>query len=95
MSRCFGSVSSPPPRRRRVRAGLPASFYRRGEERVQKGVAQARIAPPRRVLAQFSPLPQRGVIRRVKLPAGQKLVALTFDLCEQASEIAGYQGGNR
>jgi peptidoglycan/xylan/chitin deacetylase (PgdA/CDA1 family) len=68
-------------------------LYRRGEERVQKGVAQAHIAPPRRVLAQFSPLPQRGVIRRVKLPAGQKLVALTFDLCEQASEIAGYQGG--
>ena len=34
---------------------------------------------------------QEGV--RVKLPAGQKLVALTFDLCEQPSEISGYQGG--
>jgi peptidoglycan/xylan/chitin deacetylase (PgdA/CDA1 family) len=67
--------------------------HRSGEERVQKGVKQARIAPPQRVLADYSPLPQRGAVRRVKLPAGQKLVALTFDLCEQPFEIAGYQGG--
>ncbi|MCX5511983.1 polysaccharide deacetylase family protein [Kaistia algarum] len=31
-----------------------------------------------------------GVVRRVKLPAGQKLVALTFDLCEAGREVAGY-----
>ncbi|MGF1651031.1 MAG: polysaccharide deacetylase family protein [Hyphomicrobiaceae bacterium] len=31
-------------------------------------------------------------IRRVKLPPGLKLVALTFDLCEQPHEISGYQG---
>jgi peptidoglycan/xylan/chitin deacetylase (PgdA/CDA1 family) len=31
-------------------------------------------------------------IRRVDLPPGVKLVALTFDLCEQPREIAGYQG---
>jgi peptidoglycan-N-acetylglucosamine deacetylase len=35
----------------------------------------------------------RGSIRRVKLPAGQKLVALTFDLCEAPGEVAGYDGG--
>ena len=35
----------------------------------------------------------RGVIRRVKLPPGKKLVALTFDLCETRYEVAGYQGG--
>lgn len=29
-------------------------------------------------------------IRRVRLPDDQKLVALTFDLCEQADEITGY-----
>jgi peptidoglycan/xylan/chitin deacetylase (PgdA/CDA1 family) len=67
--------------------------HRQGEEHLQKGVKQARIAPPQRTLADYSPIPQRGAVRRVKLPAGQKLVALTFDLCEQPSEIAGYQGG--
>jgi peptidoglycan/xylan/chitin deacetylase (PgdA/CDA1 family) len=67
--------------------------HRNGEEHVQKGVKQARIPPPVRGLADYSPLPQRGAVRRVKLPAGQKLIALTFDLCEQPSEIAGYQGG--
>ena len=35
----------------------------------------------------------RGSIRRVDLPKGsRKLIALTFDLCEQWSEIAGYDG---
>lgn len=34
----------------------------------------------------------RGAIRRVALPAGKKLVALTFDLCETAGEAAGYDG---
>ena len=34
----------------------------------------------------------RGAIRRVELPAGRKLIALTFDLCEQWGEIAGYDG---
>src|SRR5262245_17708371 len=65
---------------------------REGEERVHKGVRQALIAPPRRALADFSPIAPHGLVRRVKLPAGQKLVALTFDLCEQPSEISGYQG---
>jgi peptidoglycan/xylan/chitin deacetylase (PgdA/CDA1 family) len=31
-----------------------------------------------------------GVIRRVNLPAGQKTIALTFDLCQTVSPIAGY-----
>jgi peptidoglycan/xylan/chitin deacetylase (PgdA/CDA1 family) len=33
-----------------------------------------------------------GAIRRVTLPPGRKLIALTFDLCEQPGEIAGYDG---
>ena len=33
-----------------------------------------------------------GSIRRVALPPGKKLIALTFDLCEQPGEIAGYDG---
>ena len=72
----------------------PGDFaHRMGDERVQKGVKPARIVPPRRTLAEYSPIAQRGAVRRVKLPAGRKLVALTFDLCEQPFEIAGYQGG--
>jgi peptidoglycan/xylan/chitin deacetylase (PgdA/CDA1 family) len=31
-------------------------------------------------------------VRRVKLPKGRKLVALTFDLCEVAHQVAGYDG---
>lgn len=34
----------------------------------------------------------QGAIRRVALPPGKKLIAITFDLCEQPSEIAGYDG---
>lgn len=52
--------------------------------------------PPTGAVAPFSPLPAsltHGVIRRVNLPPGKKLVALTFDLCEEPYEIAGYQGG--
>jgi hypothetical protein len=41
--------------------------YRKGEERVQRGLRQARIAPPQRTLAEYTPIPQRGAVRRVKL----------------------------
>lgn len=34
----------------------------------------------------------RGSVRRVDLPPGVKLVALTFDFCETAGEVAGYDG---
>lgn len=34
----------------------------------------------------------RGSIRRVNIPGGEKVIALTFDLCEQRGEIAGYDG---
>jgi peptidoglycan/xylan/chitin deacetylase (PgdA/CDA1 family) len=32
-------------------------------------------------------------IRRVRLPPGKNLIALTFDLCEQADDITGYDRG--
>jgi peptidoglycan/xylan/chitin deacetylase (PgdA/CDA1 family) len=38
------------------------------------------------------PAALRGAIRSIKLPPGKKLIALTFDLCEQVGEIAGYDG---
>lgn len=34
----------------------------------------------------------RNVIRRVRLPGGDKVLALTFDLCERASNRTGYRG---
>lgn len=43
-------------------------------------------------VAAAAPTPFTGVVRRVTLPAGRKLVALTFDLCETAGETAGYDG---
>ncbi len=58
------------------------------------GVRGARVAPPKRVLKAFPPTPEplRGSIRRVKLPEGRKLIALTFDVGEAGYEIAGYDG---
>lgn len=40
----------------------------------------------------LSPVSSVGTVRRVKLPPGRKLVALTFDLCEAVNEVAGYDG---
>jgi peptidoglycan/xylan/chitin deacetylase (PgdA/CDA1 family) len=34
----------------------------------------------------------RGSIRSVKLSSGERLVALTFDLCENGGEVSGYDG---
>jgi peptidoglycan-N-acetylglucosamine deacetylase len=39
-----------------------------------------------------APAAIKGAVRRVALPAGKKLIALTFDLCETAGETAGYDG---
>ncbi len=44
------------------------------------------------VLPAVTPSPIRGAVRRVELPPGKKLVAITLDLCEQPGEVAGYDG---
>ena len=64
------------------------------ERGVQRSVLRAFVAPPRRAPVAYSAVPsgERQAIRRVKLPPGLKLVALTFDLCEQGDEVSGYQG---
>lgn len=66
-----------------------------GEQTPLKGIHTFDKPEAARDLQPFSPVPPhlKGAIRRVKLkdPA-QKLVALTFDLCEQPGEIAGYDG---
>ena len=45
-------------------------------------------------LSPATPVPQdlRGSIRGVELPTGEKLIALTFDLCETDGDVAGYDG---
>lgn len=66
-----------------------------GEQTARKGDRSFSTPLSRNTpLIAASPLPDglRGSIRRVELPAGQKLVALTFDLCEDNAEVAGYEG---
>ncbi len=77
------------------RCVTPAELASRpGEEHPVKGDHRFDAAEPARQLNPFSPVPAnlRGAIRRVELPRGRKLIALTFDLCEQPGEIAGYDG---
>lgn len=64
------------------------------ETKPVRGGPAANVAIPQRELAAFAPVPpqMRGAIRRVELPAGRKLIALTLDLCEQPGELAGYDG---
>ena len=67
-----------------VKPGEPLIRHRARGSRVDIPVLASTLPP---VLE-----PLRGSIRRVDLPPGRKLVALTFDLCETANEIAGYDG---
>jgi peptidoglycan-N-acetylglucosamine deacetylase len=65
-----------------------------GEQRPVKGDRRFDASEPAAPLAAFTPIaPElRGAIRRVDLPKGLKLIALTLDLCEQPGEVAGYDG---
>lgn len=62
------------------------------EKKITKGVRTFDAPLPAMTLAPFAAVPQewRGAIRRVKLPPGKKLVALTFDMCETPGEVTGY-----
>ena len=62
-----------------------------GEKAIHREPYNASIEPAGEAVS-LPPLPEnlRGSIRRVKLPHGEKLLALTFDLCENADEISGY-----
>lgn len=65
-----------------------------GEEKSRKGDRRFSVPMSRIPVAAADPVPQglRGAIRRVDLPPGKKLIALTFDLCEDNFEVAGYEG---
>lgn len=68
-----------------------ALLGRAGERAIHHVPYNAAIEPSGPALT-LAPLqaPFRGSIRSVKLAHGEKLVALTFDLCENAGEISGY-----
>lgn len=65
------------------------------ERAPRRGGPGARIPVPAVALHKPATLSAHlhGSIRRVELPPGMKLVALTFDLCEANGEVAGYDGG--
>jgi len=65
---------------------------RPGEEIVRRASAPVSLPDVRLPPAQPVPASLSGSIRRVDLPAGVKLVALTFDLCEASGEVSGYDG---
>jgi len=81
-----------------LRAAEPvcAAPWNPAEKHIEKGAPAARLVTPpdTSALPPAAPLAPglRGSIRRVELPPGEKLVALTFDLCETPNEIAGYDG---
>jgi peptidoglycan-N-acetylglucosamine deacetylase len=65
------------------------------ERATRRHVPGAHMPAP--ALVPYTPIPLpaalRGSIRRVALPPGVKLLALTFDLCEANGEVTGYDGG--
>ncbi|WP_051271468.1 polysaccharide deacetylase family protein [Fundidesulfovibrio putealis] len=73
----------------------PAELAATPEERKAGRLTAPDLTPPDRTapLAALAPLPpeRRGSIRRVDT-GGEKLVALTFDLCELSDQRAGYDG---
>ena len=66
---------------------------RAGERAIRRSTYDPAIEPAGAdVTLPQVPADRRGSIRGVRLPKGEKLVALTFDLCSNASEISGYDG---
>lgn len=62
------------------------------EKKIVKGIKTFDAPPPATALEPSTPVPMawRGAVRRVKLPPGKKLIALTFDMCELPGEVTGY-----
>ncbi len=65
---------------------------RPGERAIRRTPYNREIEPRQGVTLAPVPSQQRGSIRSVRLPSGERLVALTFDLCENAWEVSGYEG---
>ncbi|MEL6374622.1 MAG: polysaccharide deacetylase family protein [Pseudomonadota bacterium] len=72
---------------------LQALRHRTGDERIRQNLKSAYRPVPKSARGpRAKPQATWKAIRRVALPGRTKLVALTFDLCEQPHEISGYQG---
>ena len=76
------------------RAATPRASASAGAVPKMRQLASPDLTPPTR-LKPITPAPAlperlRGIIRRVALPAGDRRVALTFDLCERAVHVTGY-----
>lgn len=61
-----------------------------GEEKPRRSTLK--VAVPKTTPGKPLAGSRRGIIRRVDLPEGERLIALTFDLCETSAEVAGYDG---
>ncbi|MEP9353914.1 polysaccharide deacetylase family protein [Xanthobacter sp. KR7-65] len=72
----------------------PAALAARPGEEIVRPHAGGPGTLPEVAIPPAGPVPAalRGSIRRVDLPAGEKMVALTFDLCEASGETSGYDG---
>jgi peptidoglycan/xylan/chitin deacetylase (PgdA/CDA1 family) len=72
----------------------PADAASAKAERAIRNLARPDESPPARTAPRHSPPPlpdaRRGIIRRVALPEGDRRVALSFDLCERAVHVTGY-----
>lgn len=85
-----GAASAEPP----AGCWAPSDFaLAPGERTPRRATAADRVSVPNAAAPGLPVLPPyAGVVRRVKLPDGVKLVALTFDLCETGGQVAGYDG---
>lgn len=72
----------------------PAALAARPGEEIVRPHAGGAVELPEIATPALPPVPAalRGSIRRVDLPPGEKMVALTFDLCEASGEVSGYDG---
>lgn len=73
----------------------PRDPFRAKAERQIRPLPRPDLPPPAGAEAEQPappPLPEswRGIVRRVRLPKGDRRVALTFDLCERAVHVTGY-----
>ena len=69
-----------------------ALLWRPGEERVVRASRPFRVPDIAGLMPERGAPRATGTVRRVLLPPGKKLLALTFDLCETSGEMAGYDG---
>ncbi len=89
LSSVVSALADPPP----ACWSAEALAAKPGEERAIRLTSP--VEPTGDAPAATTPVPRdapRGVVRRVRLPDGDRRIALTFDLCESAREIAGYDG---